>query len=567
MCYAAAPWTLHLLRRLAGLDTRWVDSDTSIDGVRDVPPAKRRWLFARLALLTAVASAFAPSFVLVVPLVAVVLALATLLVGGSWRVAGALAGAGLGAAVVSMMLHLPWTLSLVGSGGWTAVVGVPSASLRGLGVRRLVQMNLGAGQLATLGSFLLVPVFAAPLVARSWRFAWAVRAAALVAVFGALAVLDDRSALPFHLPEAGIMLVPVAVGVALAAGCLAAAFEADVLAGSFGWRQPLGVVSVVAIVLGLVPGLVAVGNGRWNMPSRTLQSVMSEFPTNPPEGDYRILWVGDPQVMPVAAWTYQPGIAYGVSDDGEMLVDDVWGTRPTDAEKGIADALRTIAGGYTLRGGRLLAPYGIRYVVIPVADGANGTIDQPIPAPNGLVDVLDDQLDLASPLTRPPNFLVYENTAFTPTRSQLTSAGSDASKQAGGEALAQADLRNSSPFAVGAPDRGVAEGRVVAGTLHAAVQFDADWKLTVDGRGVPGRRAFGTTVGFDVPAAGSARLWYDTPIARSLWMLFQLVAWSALVVVAARVTLPRRRRAARPAVDDPSVVVDLTAPLPAPVAE
>jgi hypothetical protein len=50
-------------------------------------------------------------------------------------------------------------------------------------------------------------------------------------------------------------------------------------------------------------------------------------------------------------------------------------------------------------------------------------------------------------------------------------------------------------------------------------------------------------------------------------MLFQLVAWSALVVVAARVTLPRRRRAARPAVDDPSVVVDLTAPLPAPVAE
>ena len=43
---------------------------------------------------------------------------------------------------------------------------------------------------------------------------------------------------------------------------------------------------------------------------------------------------------------------------------------------------------------RLLAQFGIRYIVIPLADGFNGTLDQPLSAPNGLVDVLDDQLDL-----------------------------------------------------------------------------------------------------------------------------------------------------------------------------
>jgi GT2 family glycosyltransferase len=561
--FAAAPWALNLMRRVAGLDTRWLDNESAVDGIRDVPPAKRRWLLARLALLTAVAGAFSPAFALVILGMGVVLALATLLCGGAWRVSVAFLGAGATALVVAVIVNLPWVLTLVGKGGWTAIVGVATTS-GGLGVRRLVQMRLGTGYLGTLGMFLLVPVFVAPLVARSWRFAWAVRAAALVVVFGGLAVLDDRGALPFRLPDTGLMLVPMAVGIALAAGCVAAAFEADVLAGSFGWRQPLGLLSAVAIVLGIVPGVLAVGGGRWGMPTHTIESVLGQLPTNPADGDYRVLWVGDPRVIPVAAWTYQPGIGYAVTDDGALVVDENWGTRPTTAERDVADALASIARGDTLRGGRLLAPFGIRYVVIPLADGVNGTIAQPLPAPNGLVDVLDDQLDMASPLTRPPNYIVYENTAYTPTRSQLTVEGAAASKQAGGEALAQADLRGSKPFGVGAPDRGPARGAVGAGTLHVAVQFDSNWHLSVDGRSIAPRHAFGSTLGFDMPAAGNAVLEFDTPLTRSLWVLVQLVLWTVLVLVAAQARLPRRRRRVAQVADD-GIVADLTAPIRQPV--
>jgi hypothetical protein len=368
------------------------------------------------------------------------------------------------------------------------------------------------------------------------------------------------------MPDPGVMLVPVAVGLALAAGCIAAAFDADVLAGSFGWRQPLGVLSVAAILIGIVPGVLSVANGHWNMPNRTMQTVLGEFPTDPDTGDYRILWVGDPRAVPVAPWTYQPGVGYAITDDGPLSLEGRYPGTPSSVEEEVADALRQMAGGFTLRGGRLLAQYGIRFVVVPLADGFNGTISSPLPAPAGLVDVLDDQLDLASPLTRPPNYLVYENTAYTPTRATLTPSGAAASEQAGGEAVAQADLRRSTPWAVGSPARGDAVAPLGAGTLHVAVPYDPDWHLTVDGVDVTGRRAFGSTLAFDAPSAGTATLSFDTSIIRTLWALVQLILLIALVLAASRVKsshlVPRRRLAV---LTDTSPIADLTAPFDPPV--
>ena len=566
VCYAAGPWVVHLLRRLAGLDTRWIDSEPELETVRAVPRRKQIRIVAQLILISTVAFAFAPAYSVMLVGMGLVLALATLVCGGSWRSAAILAGGAFAALVGALVVNLPWSASFTGSAGWTAIVGVPPTTARSLGISELARMNVGSVRFGVLAVLLYLPLFAAPLVARSWRFAWAVRAVALASVFGIVAVLDDRAALPFRMPDPGVMLVPVAVGLALAAGCIAAAFDADVLAGSFGWRQPLGVLSVVAIVIGIVPGVLSVANGHWNMPSRTMQTVLGEFPSDPETGDYRILWVGDPRAVPVAAWTYQPGVGYAITDDGPLSLEGRYPGTPSSVEEEVADALRQMAGGFTLRGGRLLAQYGIRFVVVPLADGFNGTIRNPLPAPVGLVDVLDDQLDLASPLTRPPNYLVYENTAYTPTRATLTADGAAASKQAGGEAVAQADLRGSTPWAIGSPARGDAVAPLVAGTLHVAVPFDPDWHLSVDGVDVAGRRAFGSTLAFDAPAAGTATLSFDTPVIRTLWALVQLLVLIALVVAASRVKssnlVPRRRLAV---LTDTSPIADLTAPFDPPV--
>ena len=560
--YAATPWALHIGRRFAGIDTFATPPGVDVDGVGALPARRELRLFAQLALLSAVTVAFAPAFLLVLVVLGVVMAFATLVVGSPWRSAGMLALGPVAAAVVAVVANLPWSASLFGSEGWTSIVGPPPATARALGIGEVLQFHVGDGPLTVLTMLLYLPVVVAPLVARSWRFAWAVRAALLVATFATIAVLDDRAALPFRMPEPGVLLVPVALGMALAAGALAAAFEADVLKGSFGWRQPLGVVGAMAVVVGLAPGVVAVAGGDWQMPDRTLQSVYTEFPTDPAEGDYRVLWIGDPRVMPVASWTYQPGIAFAITDDGPLEIDEHWSGQPSDTEEAVADALRQMASGVTLRGGRLLAQYGIRYVVVPVADGFNGTVEEPIPAPAGLIDVLDEQLDLASPLTRPFNYLYYENTAYAPTRATLTDEGAAASELAGDEASAAADLRGSTPYAVGADDFGPANGDVEAGTLHVAVPFDERWTLSVDGDGVDARRAFGETLAYDVPSAGHASLTYDTSIVRWLWLLFEAVLWLGLAFAASRIRpgrlLARRRRGA---LQDTSTVADLSAPI------
>ena len=476
-----------------------------------------------------------------------------------------MAAGSFGALVVALVINMPWTTEFTGSAGWTAVVGVPPTTARGLGLNVLARMGVGGIRLGVLALVLYVPVFAAPLVGKSWRFLWAVRGAALVATFGALAILDDRAALPFRMPEPGVMLVPVGVGIAIAAGCVVASFDIDVMAGSFGWRQPLAVLSMAALGVGVIPGVLAVANGHWNMPKRTLANVLNQFPTSPTTGDYRILWIGDPRAMPAGAWTYQPGVAYSITDDGQLTLEDRYASQPSVVEQEVAQAVRQMAGGFTLRGGRLLAQYGIRYVVVPLADGFNGTISSPLAPPKGLTDVLDDQLDLASPLTRPPNYLVYENTAYSPTRAVLTGPGADASRQAGGVAVAQSELSGSTPWATGSADRGDAVGRVSAGTLHVAVPYDSNWKLTVNGAGVAGRRAFGSTLAFDVPAAGTARLTYETGVIRPLWALVQLSALLALAVLGSRVRstnlVPRRRLAV---LADTEPVADLTSPFPPP---
>lgn len=563
-CYAAAPWALHHLRRVAGIDTSGSRHDEAVERSVVMAGRKQLRLAAQLTLLTAVVVAFAPSFALLLTLMGVLLAFSTLVCGGSVRVAGKLAGAAIGAAIVGVIANLPWSQSLTGSAGWTSVVGVPVVSARALGVAHLARFLGDPGGLGAVAMLLFVPVVVGPLVARAWRFTWAIRSASLVFGFGALAILDDRAALPVRMPEPGVLLVPVAIGVALAAACLAAAFQDDVLGGSFGWRQPLGLIAGVGAVIGVIPGVFAVSDGGWGMPDRTLVSALTQLPVNPPEGNYRVLWIGDPRVMPVAPYTYQPGIGFAITDDGALTIDDFWSGRPTAVETEVASALQQMSAGVTLRGGRLLAQYGIRYVIVPIADGANGTVGSPLPTPFGLVDVLEDQLDLAAPLTRPPNFLIYENSAYTPTRSVLTQAGAAASREAGGEAMAGADLRGSTPFAVGAPARGGATGDVAVGTLHVAIPYDSNWSLKVDGTDVPGRRAFGSTLAFDVPTPGRASLSYNTPLSRVLWLLLQALIWGVLIVAAGRFSLPRARRRSAVRVLDAMPVADLTAPLVAP---
>jgi hypothetical protein len=197
----------------------------------------------------------------------------------------------------------------------------------------------------------------------------------------------------------------------------------------------------------------------------------------------------------------------------------------------------------------LLAPLSVRYVIVPLVDGAVSTSDDPLPAPAGLLDALGDQLDLAE-VYSPPNFLVYENRAWVPVRSVLTADGAASSLDAGAAALAQSDLAGATPIMPGADHLSPGTAPVPAGTLHLAVPVDRRWELTVDGAPVESRPAFGTTTAFDVETAGTATLAYRTSRTFHLVLLVQALLWSAFVLAAsnARVRRPRLRSRGLPTV-------------------
>ena len=263
----------------------------------------------------------------------------------------------------------------------------------------------------------------------------------------------------------------MAVGLALSAACIAAAFQDDVLSGSFGWRQPLGLLSAAAVAIGVLPGLTAVElRALAACPSLTLTSVLGQFPENPPEGDYRILWIGDPRVMPVPAWTLAAG---------DRLRDHR--RRPADAVRGRGRAGRrrsraevgsiVTAAGLGVDVARRPAAGAVRDSLHRRAGrGRRGQHGRPAAAAAaGLVDALDDQLDFAAPLTRPLNFLVYENTAWIPTRAQFAAADADATRQAGMDSLAELELRPiATPVAVGAADNGRCQFAAQPGAVTVA---------------------------------------------------------------------------------------------------
>lgn len=542
-CYAATPWVVDLLRRLGGIESVGAADVEIVERYHTVPWRRRIRLAAGLILAVALPSAFTPAFSAVAVVVAVVLAISTLLAGGAWRAALTVAACGLGAAIAAFVLHAPWSAGFHGDGAWTSIIGVPPVDGGGVGVRRLASFDLGSMRMAPLALALLAPVVGALVVARSWRFTWALRAAALVVTFLGLGVADDHHGLPIRLPEPGVLLAPVAVGLALSAACLVAALQDDVRAGGFGWRQPVGLLCTAAIVVGVIPGALSMTNGRWNTPRVTLVSVLGQLPTDADDGDFRVLWLGDPAMMPVASWMYRPGIAYALSDGTSVTVADAWAGPPSSSERDLRGPIDAIATETTLRAGRLLAPFGIRYIVIPVSHGSQTPRANAIP--DGLVDALDDQLDLAQPLLRPLSFIVYENTAWIPVRAQLGPIGQEVSHQAGDQIIADTEITDAEPFAAGAPAIGPARGPVDEGVISVASPLDDGWRLSVDGVELRPRSAFGSTMAFDVPSSGAATLRFHTSALRGLMLGVQFVLWLAVIVAASRLDPHRWFRSRR----------------------
>jgi hypothetical protein len=171
-------------------------------------------------------------------------------------------------------------------------------------------------------------------------------------------------------------------------------------------------------------------------------------------------------------------------------------------------------------------------------------------------------------LTRPLNFLVYENTAWIPTRAQFGGADADATRQAGLDSLARLELRPlAAPVGVGAPDNADLQFAAQPGAVTVATGVDQRWSLDVAGQSIAPRPAFGVTTGYDVTAAGPAALRYHTDASRAFALVGQLLLWLLLALGVSRFDTASvvrwRRRRVDAAPDEPLLSID--APIVAPI--
>jgi GT2 family glycosyltransferase len=551
IAYGALPWFVHLVRVAAGIgtaDPRTAMTDLA-DGVLAVGPRERVRRIAVAGIVAAIAVALAPPVLLLFAAVTVVLTISSLLVGAAWRTTAWMFAAGAAATAVSWILNLPASTAW----SWNDLTAIPLAGAPGRGLSDVASMNIGRARLSLLTLALYVPVVTGLVLSRAWRLSWAGRAAGLVVTFGVLAVLQDRDALPLRVPEIGVLLVPVALGVALAAACAVASFASDVAGGTFGWRQPLGVVSLVAVLVGSFPALVTLTDGAWYAPRTTMMSMLAPRIAADDFGDFRVLYVGDPRVLPGAPHDAGGGIAYTLTGPGVPQIDDRWAPSGTDGDDEFAAALNDVAGGATQRGGRLLAPYAVRYVVVPHFDGGQSTPGDPIDPPLGLTDAFGAQLDLRRLFTSPA-YDVFENTAAFPGAASFAGELTAATTVDGPAELVRQDLSGAPAVLAGVLESRSATGQVPSGAVTLAVPFDDHWLMDVAETEVAPRVAFGALTGFDV-AAGAAELRYETSSSRYLELLGQAGLWLVALVAASRFgvrrwTARRAERADRAAVID-----------------
>ncbi|MDA3040803.1 MAG: hypothetical protein O3C27_14985, partial [Actinomycetota bacterium] len=315
---------------------------------------------------------------------------------------------------------------------WTWLVGPPSSEATFDSLADLVRFAPGIGGVRATVIGLLLAAGVVMAVGRGVRFDMGALGWATALVFWLVAWSDRRGWLPFEVPAPEVLLVPAAVGIALAVGAGTCAVETDLRGHRFGWRQAVafgGTVSIAAAGLLLVQASLS---GRWELPLQS-HTTSVRLMAGKTEGLTRVLWLGRPSVLPVDAHQSPGGVSFAVTD-GRPDALDRWvpGDYGFDAE--IGERLDLAADVETSRLGRSLAPYGIDMIVVVSTIAPAPFVGVATDPGGGIVEVLPRQLDLER-VPGTPDLSVYRNNASS---GPLVSLASDA-LPADGAVLPQLD--------------------------------------------------------------------------------------------------------------------------------
>ncbi len=308
-------------------------------------------------------------------------------------------------------LLLPWTVDLVRPGRtWSQFTGGDVARTISPRLFDLLRLSarLTSPSLLTWG--LVGAAVVALLIGSGAHLRIVLRGWCLLVASALVLWCSGRGWLGALVPHPMVMLVPAAIGLAIAAGLGAAVFADDVRSQRFGWRQVISIGGFVVFVLSLIPAVGAVGGGRWGLPERSARESLSWIDTVGGAGRFRTLWIGSPRVLPLAAWSIDHDLAVGISTDGLPQAGDQWLARRTSSVVAALETVQHVRHGETSRAGGALAQQGIRYVVVVNRSAPSGRRVGPT---GDVTAALVRQFDLR-PIEAELGVSVFENASWTP---------------------------------------------------------------------------------------------------------------------------------------------------------
>jgi GT2 family glycosyltransferase len=545
------------LSALAGRAVRWTSRHSSI-----------RQMVA-LGLIEAVLVSFSPAAAIVVLLSGLAL-VASSAIFGDWSSTLRALRLAAGSTIVAALICLPWVIGVLSAGtGAVSVFGVPIPASDSSTWGTLLRFAVGPIGDSPLAWGFAVAAIVPLVLARATRFRWAARFWSIALVFWLVAWIMGRGWTGSLVIDPLVLLAPAAAAIAAAIGLGVAAFEEDLRAADFGWRQLVTVVATGAVILGAVPTVISAAPGRWDLPTNDFRQSVAWMHAKAASGSFRVLWLGDTRSLNQGSWASGDGLSYATSENGAPDARWLWNAAGAGPAATLSSAVNLARSGRTNQLGRMLAPAGVRYVVVltsiaPEISGEQSPQVYPVPA--DLMPALGRQLDL-SPVLSGTGITVYDNADWIPSRSEVattktpTPAPASASSmltEPPGSTLVQGAV----PVLPGPIASRSFTGPLKAGTVFASVAPAGRWSLSAsDGQKSVRSPSFGWAAKYEVTAPTVATLRFSGGWITPVSLLVSVVAWLLAVAyllstrlsrgVGTRRRLTWRRRGGR-AVDDPA---------------